>query len=193
MKAALDRWPLDSTRFSNWLFDPYTWIVDFYAWAGQVEEAKAYLAQYEAQHEYKNNRRFKTWRHYFRGAIALAEGRPLDAAEEYRQVERLDRCHVCPVPRLAFAYDQAGQADSALATYERYVTMPWLIRFGFADSWWLAFAYERLGDLYEQRADTARAILYYGKFVDLWKDADPELQPRVEAARRAIDALSPDT
>ncbi len=29
--------------------------------------------------------------------------------------------------------------------------------------------------------------------VELWKDADPELQPRVEAARRAIRALSPDT
>ena len=32
-----------------------------------------------------------------------------------------------------------------------------------------------------------------GKLVDLWKDADPELQPRVEAARRAMEALSPDT
>jgi hypothetical protein len=29
--------------------------------------------------------------------------------------------------------------------------------------------------------------------VELWKDADPELQPRVEAARWAIEALSPDT
>ena len=37
-----------------------------------------------------------------------------------------------------------------------------------------------------------KAINYYGKLVELWKDADPELQPRVEAARRAISALSPD-
>jgi hypothetical protein len=52
--------------------------------------------------------------------------------------------------------------------------------------------HERLGYLYEQRGDTAKAIYYYGKLVDLWKDADPELQPRVEAARRTIEALSPD-
>ena len=61
------------------------------------------------------------------------------------------------------------------------------------DSYWLPVVYERLGDLYEQRADTAKAIHYYGKLVDLWKDADSELQPRVEAARRAMEALSRDT
>jgi hypothetical protein len=48
---------------------------------------------------------------------------------------------------------------------------------------------ERHGDLYEKRGDTTNAIRYYAKFVDLWKDADPELQPRVEAARRAMEAL----
>jgi hypothetical protein len=50
--------------------------------------------------------------------------------------------------------------------------------------------YERLGALYEQRGDTANAILNYGKLVDLWRDADPELQPRVEAAGRAIQTLT---
>ena len=133
------------------------------------------------------------WRHCFRGAIAQAEGRARDAIEEYRQADGLSQCHVCVVPRLAFAYDQAGEPDSALAVYERYATMPWPYRVERADSWWLAFAYERLGDLYEQRADTAKAVHYYGKFVELWHGADPELQPRVEAARRAVEALSPDT
>ena len=51
---------------------------------------------------------------------------------------------------------------------------------------------ERLGDLYAEQGNTEKAILYYGLLIDLWKDADPELQPRVEAARRAISALSPD-
>jgi hypothetical protein len=60
------------------------------------------------------------------------------------------------------------------------------------DALWLPSMYERLGDLYEQQGDTAKATYYYGKLVELWKDADPELQPRVEAARRAIEALSTD-
>ncbi len=49
-----------------------------------------------------------------------------------------------------------------------------------------------MGALYEERDETDKALLYYGRFVELWQDADPELQPRVEAARRAIEALSPD-
>ena len=56
----------------------------------------------------------------------------------------------------------------------------------------MGWSFERLGALYEERGNTERAIYYYGKLVELWKDADPELQPRVEAARRAISVLSPD-
>ena len=86
--------------------------------------------------------------------------------------------------------------------YELYLTTNWdrrILKGGFhlpdqgGGSYWLPVVYERLGDLYEQRSDTAKATYYYGKLVDLWKDADPVLQPRVEAARRAIEALSPDT
>jgi hypothetical protein len=54
------------------------------------------------------------------------------------------------------------------------------------------FAFERLGALYEERGDTQNALYNYGKFVELWDEADSDLQPRVEAARRAIGALSTD-
>ena len=40
----------------------------------------------------------------------------------------------------------------------------------------------RLGELYENAGDTKRATEYYGRFVDLWKNADAELQPRVAEA-----------
>jgi tetratricopeptide (TPR) repeat protein len=187
VKAALVRWPLDSIPL---LDRPYGWLVDFYAWAGQTHEARACLAEFEAQAEYKN-RAFRMQQHYLLGHIAMSESRPIDAIEEYRRADDLEGCPVCALPSLAFAYDNAGQTDSALAAYERYVTTPWLGRM-WPDSWWLALAYERLGDLYEQRGDTTKAVHYYGKLVDLWKDADLELQPRVEAAQRAIEALSPD-
>ena len=106
-------------------------------------------------------------------------------------------CLVCGVALLGRAYDLASQADSAVAVYERYVTQPALDRslLGlefFNDPFWLPLVYERLASLHEERDDADKAIYYYGKLVDLWKDADPELQPRVEAARRAIATLSPD-
>ena len=68
---------------------------------------------------------------------------------------------------------------------------PWLARGG-GDLWWLGWSFERLGELYEERGDTEKAIYYYGKLAELWSDADPELQPRVAAARRAMAALSSD-
>jgi hypothetical protein len=62
-----------------------------------------------------------------------------------------------------------------------------------SDAFELGPTYERLAALHEESGNTAKAIYYYGKLVELWKDADPELRPRVEAARRAIEALAPDS
>jgi hypothetical protein len=48
----------------------------------------------------------------------------------------------------------------------------------------------RLGELYEQRGETARAIERYSQFVTLWKDADPELAPAVREIRSRIERLA---
>jgi tetratricopeptide (TPR) repeat protein len=45
------------------------------------------------------------------------------------------------------------------------------------------------GQIAELRGDTASAIRAYRNFIDLWKDADPELQPRVQAARTTVERL----
>lgn len=54
---------------------------------------------------------------------------------------------------------------------------------------WRAEAEELRGAIAEQRGDTAAATRGYRNFVDLWKDADGELQPRVAAARAALARL----
>jgi len=119
---------------------------------------------------------------------------------------RRDRCPICQLPLLGSVYESLGQADSALVLFERYITTPYAERCiptpytlralggtspaaGF-DPFWLPVVFERLGALYERRGDTAKAIHYYGRLVDLWQDADPELQPRVLAARSAMRSLS---
>jgi len=52
-----------------------------------------------------------------------------------------------------------------------------------------AEAEELRGQIAEQRGDTAAAIRGYRNFIELWQDADPELQPRVAAARAALARL----
>lgn len=56
---------------------------------------------------------------------------------------------------------------------------------------WRAEAEELRGEVAEQRGDTATAIHNYQNFIALWQDADPALQPRVAAARRAVARLRP--
>jgi len=33
---------------------------------------------------------------------------------------------------------------------------------------------------------------YYGRFTELWREADPEFQPKVKEVRRRIAELKPD-
>jgi hypothetical protein len=49
---------------------------------------------------------------------------------------------------------------------------------------------KRLGELYEQRGNREKALEYYGRFVDLWTDADPELQPIVRDVKRRMARLA---
>ena len=50
-------------------------------------------------------------------------------------------------------------------------------------------AHKRLGELYEARGDTKRAAEHYAAFVELWKRADPELQPKVAEARMRLERV----
>jgi tetratricopeptide (TPR) repeat protein len=65
----------------------------------------------------------------------------------------------------------------------RYGLYPW-------DTNYLALRYLLLGQALEQKGDRAAAIRAYSHFVRLWENADPELQPRVETARRALQRLT---
>jgi tetratricopeptide (TPR) repeat protein len=67
-----------------------------------------------------------------------------------------------------------------------------LLRYGFYpwDTHYLALRYLLLGQALEEKGDRAAAIRAYSRFVRLWENADPELQPRVETARRALERLT---
>ena len=122
-----------------------------------------------------------------RGVIALAAGDGKAALAAFREAD-VGVCAPCAWPNYARAYDAMGNADSAAYWYERYVasTSP---RLANAHAFALARTYQRLGELYERRGDTKRALQRYGDLVELWKDADPELQPMVRDVRARIARL----
>jgi tetratricopeptide (TPR) repeat protein len=60
--------------------------------------------------------------------------------------------------------------------------------------WWesLSFVNYDLARAYEATGDHEKARKEYDFFIEAWQEADPELQPWVEDARRALARLSPD-
>jgi len=97
-------------------------------------------------------------------------------------------CPPCAPLFIGQAFDQGGHPDSARKYRTDYVEMSGTDR-QFIDRYHLANALFRLGELYESANDKA-ATEYYGRFVDLWAQADPELQPRVVEARARIERLN---
>jgi len=167
---------------------PYLWLAVLYAEAGRPDRARAYLAEYNRLMPEGLRRIDVVQRHAAAGSIALAERRPQDAISEFHQQDQ-GACVLCTLAGLGRAYDEAGQTDSAVAMYERYLGTPDIFRV-YLDAVWLARTYYRLGEIYETRGERAKAADYYAKFVRLWKDADPELRPKVMDAKSRLKALT---
>jgi tetratricopeptide (TPR) repeat protein len=87
------------------------------------------------------------------------------------------------------AFEALGEADSVIARYESWLGRRQLTGRVGADSRDLPHAYERLGQLYDEKGDLEQAAGYYGLFVELWADADPELQSRVDVARTRMEEI----
>ncbi|MDQ3698114.1 MAG: protein kinase [Gemmatimonadota bacterium] len=83
-----------------------------------------------------------------------------------------------------------GDARGAIATYEgirpeRYQVMV------LPDPRWPLYARSFLarGRLYEQLGEPERAVAAYTRFLELWKEADPRLQPQLRDAREGLARL----
>jgi tetratricopeptide (TPR) repeat protein len=186
LDRALSEHPLDSLApFER----PYDRLVRVYSLAGKPDRARAYLAAFDERRKQVRHYSDEYTRHGMAGDIALAERRYEDAAREYRAAD-FGSCPACVLPDLARAYDLAGNADSAIAVFERYASSPSEpTRIRYSDGLNLAGAHKRLGELYEVKGDAQKAASHYSTFIDLWKDADPELQPLVRQARERLATL----
>lgn len=165
---------------------------ELYATVGRVEEARTLVGEFEQEVDPAVLRR--PWvRASLAGAsgeIAVAEGRFAEAAAHFEEVYELSgQCETCGLARLGYTWLQSGRPDSARSTFERMLSIP--TGRGIDDDFarGLPEVHLRLAELYEERHDTVNAVARYSSFIELWRNADPELQPQVAAARSRLEAL----
>jgi tRNA A-37 threonylcarbamoyl transferase component Bud32/tetratricopeptide (TPR) repeat protein len=165
-----------------------------YSFAGAPEKARTFLAQFDAAASDSVDRQsWRGQRPYAEASILLAERRTDDAIRAFRKMDTAADglphwCTFCLPLSLGRAFDQANNADSTIANLERYLHVTSDARIN-ADTWMLAPAHKRLGELYEAKGDAKRAAEHYAAFIELWKRADPDLQPKVAEARTRLERV----
>ncbi len=126
-----------------------------------------------------------------RAQAARARGQPEEALNYLEQIEAR-RAWFAREAMQGFERWLRAEVLYDLGRYDE--ARHWYEGFGRIDTQaYMAPARFRLGEIYERLGDRERAAKQYNRFLQRWKDCDPELQPWVESARRAIEALSPDT
>ena len=111
-----------------------------------------------------------------------------EARPAYQAVAESLGCNACAEPWIARAWDAQGVPDSALAHLERYLASPDLFRWQW-DPQFRPWILRRAGELAAQLGRRQLAVQRYAEFVDLWKNADPDLQPVVKDVRARIARL----
>ena len=185
VETALQRHPLDSMPA---LDRPGAELALVYAVAGQRARARQLLAAYEAQVPEGIRRGRWAW-YRARGWVALAEGHATEAVAAFAKGRNALSCPDCGAWEEGVAFERASLPDSAIAAYRRAVGRGTVWK-PFGDAWGLAPSLKRLGELYEERGNKAHAIEHYSRFLELWKDADPVLQPTVREVRGRLARLA---
>lgn len=173
----------------------------FAAVLGQLELAERIAAAY-APHPDSAHPGVRWGEALGRGGEALARGDPqaaLRAFAELRDTGLLPRDPAFQLG-LGLAYAELGRADSAVAHLQEFIRpaavagssfsatqLPAGSSFSLAQ---LPAIERRLAELEESRGNIDAAIRHYHRFIELWSDADPELQYQVDAARQALARLS---
>ncbi|HYD55230.1 MAG TPA: protein kinase [Gemmatimonadaceae bacterium] len=169
---------------------PYNLVAAAYAMAGRPDRARAVLAQ--MRREIRDTALLRDrapGAEATLGLVLIAEGKPLEGVAALRRGDRAPDGptgnYLATLFHVARGFDRAALPDSAIAHYEQYLADPHTARI-WEDQNYLAATHKRLGELYEARGSRDKAIQHYATFVDLWKNADPELRPLVEDVRKRL-------
>ena len=190
--AVLSRVDLRAMPFDQ---RPYGAIAAFYAGAGDPVKARRYLATWESEMPDSGIRRMlEPSRRAVLGTIALAEKRYTDALRDLWAADTTydgpnGSCGTCIYDDIAYVHALAGQPDSAIYWYERYLNTPLFGRQNM-EGGSKPLMLKRLGELYETVGNVEQAALRYREFLALWDKADPRLQPKVADVRHRLSRLA---
>ena len=187
IESALAATPLASLDPVN---RPHVNLVRAYAAVGNVTAAKAALADFERSRQGMSLGPDRAQRAQMTGDIAMAEKRYDAAAAAYATPAVTNTVAPARLADIGRAYDLRGQPDSALRAYASFVDDSEYGKLAL-DALYLGPSLKRLGELYEAKGDRDNAIKQYTRFIELWKSADPELQPQVAAVRDRLRKLTP--
>jgi len=167
-------------------------IAQGYALAGQTDEARRLLSSADSL-EALGDFRPSNVAEQVRAIIALHEDRP-EASLNHLENARTLGYGLLYRPAyllLGDTYAALGRLDDAAVYYDSLTSSYRMnyIDFGTYGPL-LPLAHERLGAVYLQLGDTVSAVRHLAAFAELWQDADEELQPRVESARRTLAQLT---
>lgn len=174
---------------------PYLGIAAFYANAGLPARARSILARFDSEVPDSAMRRLvEPDRRVIQGAIALAEGRYTDAVRDIWASDSTydgpnGNCGMCIYDDIGNIYSRAGEPDSAIVWFEKYLATPYFSRLNF-EGGAKPLLLKRLGEMYEAAGNAEKAALRYKEFLALWDKADPRLQPKVAEVRSRLSRLA---
>jgi DNA-binding SARP family transcriptional activator len=130
----------------------------------------------------------RTFGRSLRARLLLTAGRPVEALAElegagWERTARLSVAEVSDRFLRAELLHQLGRDDEAIGWYRS------IAERASYELMYVAPAERQLGAIYAARGNRAAAREHYGRFIDLWRNADPELQPVVAEAERALAAV----
>ena len=184
--AGMETLPVYERSVANLAFD--------YAIVGDAATARRRLAAYWAARRAAGT---DTARYLSEGTaftqvlesqLLLAEGKPQDAVRLLRAVADSGKgSDVVSAGFVGFAWRQAGQPDSALAAFRRWITVRDPRKYALDQNYYVTPRALREGcALADEVGDVASRRFFCERLVDLWRDADPALQPVVADAKARL-------
>lgn len=189
LHAALRRLPPDSFAMAERPYENVLWAATFSGDVALAQQARGDFQRVLVAHGKTVDR--PAAEVLADGLVSLAAGRFEEALTKTNEADRLnDPCTECVAALRFISQDKLNRPDSAISAGEAFLKVRRAAAsFNENEALFRPAVLQRLGELYEAKGQSEKALARYQAFVDLWHGADPDLQPRVRDVRSRIARL----